>query len=90
MGTILQLLNLTDHYERKARLLPALIVALPLAIAAKPSGAMTADWNSALGFGALMEGVVGVKFGGFSVTLEAKIHALAPATTEIGPDWWSA
>ena len=34
MGTILQLLSLTDRYERKARLLPALIVALPLAIAA--------------------------------------------------------
>jgi hypothetical protein len=60
MGTILQLLNITDRYERKARLLPALIVALPLAIAAGTAGAMTADWYSALGFGALMEGVVGV------------------------------
>jgi hypothetical protein len=60
MGTILQLLNLTDRYERKARLLPALIVALPLAIAAGAAGAMTADWYSALGFGALMEGVAGV------------------------------
>lgn len=60
MGTILQLLSLTDRYERKARLLPALIVALPLAIAAGTAGAMTADWYSALGFGALMEGVVGV------------------------------
>jgi hypothetical protein len=38
MGTILQLLNLTDRYERKARLLPALIVALPLAIAAGTAG----------------------------------------------------
>jgi hypothetical protein len=60
MGTILQLLNLTDRYERKARLLPALIVALPLAIAAGTAGAITADWYSALGFGALMEGVVGI------------------------------
>ena len=60
MGTLLQLLSLTDRYERKARLLPALIVALPLAVAAGTSGAMTADWYSALGFGALMEGVVGV------------------------------
>jgi hypothetical protein len=63
MGTILQLLNLTDRYERKARLLPALIVALPLAIAAGTAGAMTADWYSALGIGALMEGVVGVGLG---------------------------
>lgn len=60
MGTILQLLSLTDRYERKARLLPALIVALPLALAAGTAGAVTADWYSALGFGALMEGVVGV------------------------------
>jgi hypothetical protein len=60
MGTILQLLNLTDRYERKARLLPALLVALPLALAAGMASAMTADWYSALGFGALMEGVVGV------------------------------
>jgi hypothetical protein len=60
MGIILQLLNLTDRYERKARLLPALIVALPLAIAAGTAGALTADWYSALGFGALIGGVVGV------------------------------
>lgn len=60
MGTVLQLLNLTDRYERKARLLPALIVVLPLAIAGGTAGAMTADWYSALGFGALIEGVVGV------------------------------
>jgi hypothetical protein len=77
MGTILQLLNLTDRYERKARLLPALIVALPLAIAAGTAGTITADWYSALGFGALMEGVVGVGLAHFAripgTRLEAKL-----------------
>lgn len=60
MGTLLQLLNLTDRYERKARLLPALIVVLPLAIAVASLVGLQADWYSALGAGALFEGILGV------------------------------
>jgi len=60
MGTLLQLLNLTDRYERKARLLPAVIVVLPLAIAVASLVGLQADWYSALGAGALFEGVLGV------------------------------
>src|SRR5258707_1239437 len=60
MGTLLQLLNLTDRYERKARLLPALIVVLPLSVAVASLVGLQADWYSALGAGALFEGILGV------------------------------
>ena len=80
MGTVFQLVNLTDRYERKARLLPALIVALPLAIAAGAAGGAgmaTADWYSAVGYGALTGGVVGIGLSHFAripgTRLEARL-----------------
>jgi hypothetical protein len=75
MGAILQLLNLADRYERKARLLPALIVALPLAFAAGAVGAVGQDWYSGLGVGALMEGVVAVGLAHLARILGTRLEA---------------
>jgi len=77
MGTFLQLLNITDRYERKARLLPALIVALPLAIAVGSVVMNMVEWQRALGYGTLFGGVIGVGLSHFAripgVWLETKL-----------------
>jgi hypothetical protein len=49
MRLLLQILSLNDRYERKARLLPGLIAASPVALTAAAISAVHADWYVTLG-----------------------------------------
>ena len=57
---LLQWVNLMDRYERKARLLPGLIVASPLGVAAYCLTQDQAGWYKALGAGVALEVVLAV------------------------------
>src|SRR5437016_4719225 len=52
MRLLLQILSLSDRYERKARLLPGLVAASPVALTAAAVAAGSAPWYAALGVGA--------------------------------------
>src|SRR5262249_4459483 len=51
MSLLLQVLSLSDRYERRARLLPGLVAASPAALTAAAVSAGTVPWYAALGVG---------------------------------------
>lgn len=63
MGFLLQILSLADRYERKARLLPGLIVAFPLALGGGFVLSSAAEWPSAVTSGAVIELLAAFVFG---------------------------
>lgn len=63
MRTILEFLSLSDRYERKARLLPAFIVAAPLAITTLLAVPHLFDWTKGLIGGAALEVILGMVLG---------------------------
>ena len=52
MRLLLQILSLSDRYERKARLLPGLVAASPVALTAAAVSGGVVPWYAALGVGA--------------------------------------
>ncbi|MGO9109823.1 MAG: hypothetical protein ACLP9L_11375 [Thermoguttaceae bacterium] len=63
MKSVLQLLSLSDRYERKARLLPGLIVALAPAITAATAAQDLVTWYTAIGAGIGVELVLAFGLG---------------------------
>jgi hypothetical protein len=63
MRLILQVLSLSDRYERKARLLPGLVAASPAALTAAALSAGTVPWYAALGVGVGAEALLAFLFG---------------------------
>jgi hypothetical protein len=63
MRLLLQALSLSDRYERKARLLPGLIAASPIAFTMAAVSAEAVPWWAALGVGALVEALVAFLLG---------------------------
>src|SRR5262249_46281876 len=63
MRLLLQFLSLSDRYERKARLLPGLVAASPVALTAAALSAEAVPWYVALGVGAGAELLVAFLLG---------------------------
>jgi hypothetical protein len=63
MKAILQALSISDRYERKARLLPGLIVASPAALTAAALSAGSLSWYEVLGIGVGAEAILAFVMG---------------------------
>jgi hypothetical protein len=63
MKAILQALSFSDRYERKARLIPGLIVASPAALTAAALSAGALSWYETLGIGVGAEAIIAFVLG---------------------------